>query len=60
MSEERKEKLRGALKFFNGDKNNVPVQIENGEKKVTIGGIYLTEEILKEFEEITGEKMLLK
>lgn len=57
MPEERKEKLRGVLKFFNGDKNNVPVEIQNGEEKMMIGGIYLTNDILKEIEEITGEKI---
>ena len=56
MPEDRKEKLRGALKFFSGDKNNILVQIENEDKKIMIGGIYLTEDILKEFEEIIGKK----
>ena len=31
INEEDKVKLRGALKFFNGEKNNTPVQVKNGE-----------------------------
>ena len=32
LTEENKARLRGALKFFNGEKNNTPVQVKNGEK----------------------------
>ena len=31
LTEENKARLRGALKFFNGEKNNTPVQVKNGE-----------------------------
>ena len=31
INEGDKVKLRGALKFFNGEKNNTPVQVKNGE-----------------------------
>ena len=55
LSEQQKEKLRGAIKFFAGDKNNILVQvIDNGLAK-PCGGIYLNEEILKEFEDIVGK-----
>ncbi len=55
-SEEQKEKLRGALRYFNGDKNNINVQIKiDGETK-PCGQIYLTDQIQEIFEEILGEE----
>ena len=59
--EEEKNKLRGALLYFKGDKNNINVQIKiDGETK-PCGQIYLTEEILKVFQEILGiEKVKLE
>lgn len=55
-TEEQKEKLRGAIRFFAGDKNNINVQIKVGEEVRPCGQIYLTEEILKIFEEILGKE----
>ena len=63
-SEEQKEKLRGAIRFFSGERNNIPVQIINGERKDMAGGIYLnnigntssSNETLEEFKEIVGEE----
>ena len=60
LDETKKDRLRGILKFFNGDKNNMPVQIINGEEKIMAGGVYLTPEILKEFQEIAGENLVLE
>ncbi len=53
--EETKEKLRGAIHFFQGDKNNIQLQIVNGDKVDKAGGIYITPQILEQFEEILGE-----
>ena len=53
--DETKNKLKGAIHFFQGDKNNIQLQIVNGEKTDKAGGIYMTPEILKQFEEILGE-----
>ena len=53
--DETKEKLRGAIHFFQGDKNNIQLQIVNGDKVDKAGGIYITPQILKQFEEILGE-----
>ena len=55
LNEPQKEKLRGAIKFFVGDKNNIMLQIQNGETISPAGAIYLTDEILKEFEELLGK-----
>lgn len=50
FSEEQKEKLRNAIKYFAGDRNNMNVQvIINGEAK-PCGQIYCNEEIKKIFE----------
>ena len=55
LSEEQKSKLRGAIKFFSGDKNNIAISVKNEDKILPCGAIYLTEEILKQFEEIVGK-----
>ena len=54
LDEKQKDKLRGALKFFAGDKNNIQVKIVNGEKENSAGGLYVTKEILEELQEIVG------
>ena len=59
LSEEQKSKLRGAIKFFNGEQNNISVAIKIGEDLKSCGAIYLTDEILKVFEEIVGEENCL-
>jgi len=56
LSEEQKDKLRGAIKFFAGDRNNVRIEIQNGERVDSAGGVFMNEEILKEFTEIVGEE----
>ena len=55
ISEEQKAKLRGAIKFFNGDKNNIAVSVKNNDKVLPCGAIYITEEILKQFQDIVGK-----
>ena len=56
MEETEKAKLRGAIRFFNGERNNIPVAVKTGDEIKPCGAIYLTEEILKEFEEIAGKQ----
>ena len=56
MDETIKNKLRGALKFFNGDRNNILVQVQDGNDIKRCGAIYLTKEILKQIEKIVDEK----
>lgn len=55
-TEEQKAKLRGAIKFFNGEQNNISVMIKIGDDLKSCGAIYLTDEILKVFEEIIGKE----
>ena len=54
VTEETKIKLRGAIKYFNGEMNNIKVQIIDGEKIMPCGAIYCTEEIFNVFVEILG------
>lgn len=50
----QKDKLRGAIRFFSGDRNNIAVQVNiNGELKPS-GAIYYNEEIVQQFKEILG------
>ena len=55
LNEEMRNKLKGAIYFFQGDRNNIQLQIVNGEKIDKAGGIYMTPEILRQFEELVGE-----
>ncbi len=55
-SEEQKSRLRGAIRFFMGDRNNIAVKVQDKEGLKPCGAIYLNEEILKEFKEILGEE----
>ena len=56
LTEEQKDRLRGAIKFFIGDRNNTQLVITNGEKTMPSGGIFMNEEIFREFEEIAGSE----
>ncbi len=58
MDEKSKKKLRGALKFFNGQKNNTPVQVINEEKILDCGTIFLTKDVLEEIEELIGKEFV--
>lgn len=58
IEENTKAKLRGAIKFFSGDKNNIAVEVLNNGENKPCGAIYLNEEILEEFKEILGEERI--
>ena len=57
-TEEQKNKLRGAIKYFCGDKNNINVQIKIDKEIKPCGQIYLTEDIMKVFENILGRNQV--
>ena len=58
LDENAKKKLRGALKFFSGEKNNTPVQVINGENILDCGTIYLNKDILEELKELMGQEIV--
>ncbi len=61
IDEETKVKLRGAIKYFNGEMNNIPIHIKDGEKIMPCGSIYCTDRILNVFIDILGkEKVIIK
>ena len=59
LDEEHKAKLRGAIRFFNGNKNNLPVFVKQGDKISSCGSIYATKEIIEQFEAIVGKENVL-
>ena len=59
LEEQTKQKLRGAIKFFSGDKNNIAIFVKEKENQKPCGGIYLTEEIKAQFEEIVGSQRVI-
>ena len=59
-TEEQKAKLRGAIKFFNGDKNNIPVCVKIGEELKSCGAIYCNDDILEVFKKKLKKKNFIK
>ncbi len=55
LDEENKNRLRGFIKFFSGERNNIAIQIKNGEDIKPAGGMMLNEQILTQLQEIVGE-----
>ena len=56
LDESKKERLRGAIKFFSGDKANVKLEItDNGEVKPCCG-IFFTDKIFEIFKEIVSSE----
>ena len=56
LTEEQKSRLRGAIKFFSGDKNNTQLEITNGEAISKAGGIFINNDIIEELKEIVGKE----
>lgn len=56
LEEEKKQRLRGAIKFFSGDRNNMAISVKENEEIKPCGCIYLTDTILEEFNEIVGKE----
>ena len=56
LTEEQKAKLRGAIRYFNGDRNNMPIAVKVNEEIKPCGAILCNEEILHIFKEIAGEE----
>ncbi len=59
ISEEQKVKLRAAIVYFHGERNNINVQIKINEELKPCGQIYITKEILAIFEEIIGKENVI-
>lgn len=55
LDAEQKKQLKGFIKYFNGEKNNVPIQVIDGEKTLPCGNIYMTENILQELSDLIGK-----
>ena len=59
LDEQHKARLRGAIRFFNGNKNNLPVFVKQGDKISSCGSIYANKEIVQQFEEIVGKENVM-
>ena len=60
LNNEQKEKLRGAIRFFAGDRNNCRIDIQNNDRIDSAGGVLMNEEIFKEFIKIVGKENVIK
>ena len=56
LDENRKSKLRSAIRFCAGNHNNILIQVKDGDVIKPCGAIYLTEERLNKFKEILGSE----
>ena len=59
VSKQQKDKLRGAIKYFNGEKNNMPVKIKIENELKNCGNIYFDNRIKNIFEDIVGAENTL-
>ena len=56
LEEPTKIKLRAAIKYFNGQMNNVLIEVQEGENILKCGSIYLTDKILELFKNIARRR----
>ena len=56
LSFEQKDKLKGAIKFFSGERINTRLVVLNQSEYKPCGGVYLNNEILDEFINIVGKE----
>ena len=56
IDEETKARLRGAIRFFMGDRNNMKVEIIDEEGTKPCGAIFVNQDTVKQFEEILGKE----
>ena len=56
LGEEEKSKLRGALRYFNGNRNNINVQIKVNEEYKPCGQIFYSEGVNQILKQIAGEE----
>ena len=54
LTEEQKDRLRGAIKFFSGDRINVRIEITDKEEVKPCGGIFLNDKIFEVFKNIVS------
>ena len=59
-TEEQKTKLRGAIKFFNGDMNNMPISVKINDDIKSCGTIYCNDEIIEIFKGIIDKTYLVE
>ena len=52
LDDDKKERLRGALRFFMGDRNNIRVEIIDEEGSKPCGAIFLIKDTVEEFKEL--------
>ena len=56
LDDETRNRLKGAIKFFSGDRANILLNIEDNEGIKPCAGIFITDKILNEFKEIVGNE----
>ncbi len=54
LSEKQKLRLKGIIKFFTGDKNNIKLQVTDSDDIKPCGSVYIDDEILRQFQELLG------
>ena len=59
LNENQKGRLKGAIRFFSGDRVNMKISVLDKAQEKPCGAIYLTEAILEQFKEIVGEENVM-
>ena len=56
IDEDKKDALRGAIRFFMGDRNNIKVEIIDEEGTKPCGAIFINKDTVEQFEEILWKR----
>ena len=59
LDEETKDRLRGAIKFFSGDRANIKLQIKDSAGLKPCGGLMFSTRLIKIFESIVGKQNII-
>ena len=59
LDEETKDRLRGAIKFFSGDRANIKLQIKDNTGIKPCGGLLFNERLIKVFGDLVGKQNII-
>ncbi len=59
FDEEKKQKLRGFIKFFTGDTSNMKIFVKTGEKELSCGTIFLNNRVLDSLYFVVGKENVI-
>ena len=59
LNEEKKAQLRGGIKYFTGDRNNINISVKTDGEEKPCGAIFVNDKILDIFKKILGQERVI-